>query len=194
MRSFVVVGGGDVDQKRESELDRFVDDAFGGSRSPVAAVAKGLLKGVGGMVSQAFEGMREDVDDVSTLVERALMLDVEASRLLGSGIRCGAPFSQMSSSSSFNGQTTKSVSLQMPVQGSAGQGTVAVQARSKADGSMAIDQLTLATSDGRQMQVDVSGRGDDGDVTGGGPPPEGGRGGPGASKPSSGEVVDVEIL
>ena len=52
-----------------------------------------------------------------------------ASNLLGNSIVVGSPFSQMTSSSSINGNVMKTVQLAMPVEGTSQKGIVSVEVR-----------------------------------------------------------------
>jgi len=130
------------EQKRfDSAIDNFLKDA------PFPAkIAGELIKGVGGMVAGMAAETRNDVAEVLLEAERSLRLDSEAVDLLGTEIRCGAPFSQSYSSTSINGKVSKQIILQVPVQGTKGAGTASISAVAGFDGNIVLNNLSLRTS------------------------------------------------
>jgi len=140
-----------------SQVDTAIDQVLKDAPLPIKMMG-GLFKGVASMAGEAMAEAADEIDRVRAATERAVMLDPQAASMLGNGVTTGAPFSQAFSTSNINGAVSKSVNLQMPISGSAGRGTVAVQASIKSadGGKVSIDRCSLSV-DGRVVSVSLVG-------------------------------------
>jgi carbon monoxide dehydrogenase subunit G len=123
-------------------LDTMLKDAPLGVRMMGKMVAP-IISSVASGLSDAMAEQQRTTEEVMEDARGYLMGDPAVSGLLGEPIQMGAPFSQSSSTSSINGQTTTRIQLALPVTGSRTSGTVQI----------------MATQNGiAQMQVDAGGR------------------------------------
>ena len=141
-----------------------------------------------GAMSSIATTMKEQQQQMDTLLEDArgyILADPQAAGLLGEPIEIQPPFSQSSSTSSINGQTTVQIQTAFPVQGQLQQGIVTMTASENG-----IQQLLLQVN-GRNLDIQLTrkssggGRGGRGSV---------GSGGIGKNRVGPDDIIDAEFV
>jgi hypothetical protein len=151
-------------EKRAALERRRVKDEISGGLTDLLKDAPLPIRMVGSLVkplissamSSLAETMAEQQESVSSLMSTAQLCldsDERVAQLLGSGggLQVSNPFSQSSSTSSINGQTTSRVDLAFEVYGAVQSGVVRLSA---SNGK--ITQLTLQAANGRVVEVRTS--------------------------------------
>ena len=141
-------------QRMKEEVTGGLQEVLKDAPFPVRMMGKMMGPLMSNMMSGLAETMaeqQEQVDQVLADTKTYLMADPAVGRLLGDGaIQVGTPFSQSSSSSTINGQTTTRVEIAMPVTGSRSSGVAqAVSSNGR------LDRLVLQ-ADGRTINVSMA--------------------------------------
>jgi len=157
-------------KKEEGALTQGLDAMLANAPLPVKMAAT-LVKPLVGALEGAIRESAADADELYDEARRRLMLDNRVS-----GLALGRVFSQMSSSSSVNGMTSKMMDLQCELTNDAGYPAGSARIRGEAvSGSVKLSAMQVQLSDGRVLDI-------------------GGGGSSGASGGSSDGVIDVEVL
>ena len=150
----------DKEKQQAIERKRYRDEVNGGIKellkdAPLPIRMMGSM--VGPLFSSAMSTMAESlaeqqktVEDYMSQARLCLQTDEAVVRLLGDPIQVGSPFSQSSSTSSINGQTTTRVEIGFPVSGSRGSGVAQLSAT-----EAGLQRLVLQ-AEGRQINVSLS--------------------------------------
>jgi len=123
---------------QRKQMNAAIDQMLAGT-GVAGGIIGGVFKAVGGMVADAFADSKNEMYVVSELVVKAIQDD----GCLGDNVRVEQVFSSASSSSSFNGAVTKSMSLGLVVRGSLDSATVQSVTSSSGGGPASLSQLVL---------------------------------------------------
>lgn len=154
----------DEEKRRAQEMERVQREVKGGLQQvlkdaplPIRMLGGAIAPLFSSLLSAAADTMAEQQDTVDAVLRQAracLVADAAVARALGGGdVAVGAPFSQASSSTSINGQTTVRVELAMPVTASSSQGVARVVATSSGGNEPPSLQLLEVQVNGRVIPV-----------------------------------------
>lgn len=143
-----------IERKRvKEEVSGGMSELLKDAPLPVRMMGKMMGPLVSSAMSTMAESMAEQQQTVQDYLTQATMYletDESVIRVLGEPVQVGSPFSQSSSTSSINGQTTTRVEIGFPVSGSRSSGTAQLAA------TEAGIQRLVVQADGRQINVSLT--------------------------------------
>jgi len=131
-------------RKRNEDMNSFIDKAFEGS-GLLGGGLKLIVKGVAGLVSDAFADSIDDVDAVREATIKRLESDESVVDMFGSDISLGSTISSMSSSININGSQKKTIQLIFQVSGRLNEGVARVSADIDGSRNVEIKNLEIET-------------------------------------------------